>query len=170
MLTSVVKRLASSRSAVVGLVCLSALGGLAIFRAEPSYAAPSGCVNRVFSRSEEFTPEACVRDLQGMLDNLWRHQTAWNSPSLPQLTWIAGDGFYGQNTYDDVKSFNEARGIPGDPPRHEGRTTAQTWSELCLMVLDVTHREGDDYVNAGCPTPHGLSGREGSGGLRTFRG
>jgi hypothetical protein len=160
MLTSAVEAAISSRRLVFVLVFLAALGGLAICRAEPSYAAPRGCVIRDFSRSEHFMYEPCVVDVQGMLNNLARHQAIWNPPPSPQLNLLAPDGLYGQNTYDDVRTLNKLLDVTDNPPGHDGRATPQTWFKLCLTVLDVTNHAGDDYVNAGCPTEPGLPGPE----------
>ena len=111
----------------------------------PQAAEATGCVAIEFGIWDENTYEQCVRDEQILLNNLYYNSVVYLNQGLKV------DGYYGPDTYSDVRSFQTD--IP-QPAYIDGITGPQTWWWLC-HINSANGFSGVYCHDAGCATEPG---------------
>jgi hypothetical protein len=115
-----------------------AISGVAI--EAPRASAATACVSQTLGPRGAY--QACVRDEQVLLNDLWYVHAPGPSQALET------DGIYGSHTASDVTSFNDYLFLSRGP--HPATTTPGTWKWLCLAD-QVYGFVGVDWQGAGCP-------------------
>lgn len=130
----------------VATVAMLVTGGLVAAPATPAMAA-SGCVTETFTTADAGTFLTCVKDAQVLLNNI-RNDL---SPALPDITV---DGFYGNQTFNDVEQFQEdvdLLHLRAPVLAVDGKLGPQTWWWLC-DENSIFKFQGTFWHDAGCAT------------------